>query len=215
MGHPEGENISREGNSSQEPFHNEFSQINSPREAEDVAYVEKDRGRDAAILRENVLREKHDAGLKNLELANMLVEKFPNAFVEGDDNGSKIFTTGLYIVGYDEDISEFRLLRERLLEDLAIINEKVGRWEPSGGGEILDCLIRSGGDVQISKYGLSVDDEFIHYKDSIRIFSDEELELFLKTLKFLDKVGRTNKERERKKRSVEAFRNLAQQIKNS
>jgi hypothetical protein len=248
----EGTSVGREGSAPQ-PFYNESSQISDPKAAEDVAYVEKDQGRDAAILRENALREEHDTGLtererKNLEIADMLVEEFPDAFVESvDDNGTKIFTTGLQAVQYVKVVSELRLLlpsrKEELLNDptenILMIIREVRMHKPSDGREILNNLVDNVGNIYISKYGMSIgsegefninnNQEFIHCKDSIRIFSDEELKTFFKALKFLDKVGKAKKEldkvgktkkemdvdKQRRERSVEDFRNLARQIKNS
>jgi hypothetical protein len=213
------------GGSAPQPFYNEFTQINDPKVAEDIAYVEKDQGRDAAILRENALREEYETGLtekerENSEIANMLVGEFPDAFVESvDDNGAKIFTTGLRVVRYGEVISESRLLREELLEDLAIIDNEMRMWEPSDGKIILNSLIKNARNVHISKYGISIGLNFIYYEDSIKVFSDEELETFFKALKFLDKVGKIKKEiaieKGRQSKSVDDLRNLAQQIKNS
>lgn len=238
MDNPQGENAPTGEDSSQQPFYNEFSQISDPKVAEDIAYVEKNEGRDAAIAREDALQKERDTGLtererENFEIANMLVEEFPDAFVEHiDKNGVEIFNTGMGVVQYDEVLSKLPLLtpkRSELSGDYArIVNElKMNRL--LGGREILQALIDTSESVYISRYGVSLGSggrfdidnnrEFVHYKDSIRIFSEDELKVFFKILKFLDTVGKARKEiameEERKNMSVEDFRNLAQQIKNT
>jgi len=228
------------GGSAPQPFYNEFSQINDPKVAEDVAYIGKDHGRDAAILRENALREGHETGLtekerKNLEIAEMLAEEFPDAFVRGvDDKGTEIFATGINAVHGNEVVSELLSLSpskgEELLKDFRIISNEVDNYLPIDSGKILyDLTNYRGENVFISKYGISIglkgefnikdNAKFARFKTSIWRFSDEELVTFFKILKFLDKVGKAGKEiaieEERGKKSVEDFRNLAQQIKNS
>lgn len=235
MDNPQGENAPTGEVSSQQPFYNEFSQISDPKVAEDIAYVEKNEGRDAAIAREDALQKEQDTGLtererKNFEIVNMLVEEFPDAFVKDiDKNGTEILSTGVSVVQYDEVLSKLPVStpkRSELSGDYARIFNELRMTRLLNGKKILQALIDTSESVYISRYGIfrygtsfgPVEGSDID-NDSIRIFSEDELKVFFKILKFLDKVGKARKEiameEERKNRSVEDFRNLAQQIKNT
>jgi hypothetical protein len=73
-------------------LHNEYGQIRDEKAAEDVAYVEKGQGRDAALRREQALEKQLETGLTaeeaiNLAKVEILVNAFPNVFEEkfGED----------------------------------------------------------------------------------------------------------------------------------
>jgi len=217
--------------SASQPFRNEYSQISNPDEAEVIAYVEKDQGKDAALLREKALQKEHETGMteqerENLEIANMLIEEFPDAFVEQvDKNGTEMYTTGLSIVQFWSlidgsllSIPEKRNLRKKYDK----IAYKIGNYNLSQSKVILTTLVSHDLILHVSKYGLSMGCPEWGYRpikggDSIKIFSDDELKTFFEALKFLDKVGKIRKEidvdKKRRERSAEDFRNLAQQIK--
>ena len=90
----------------QTPFHNELGQITDGKSAEDIAYVERDQGRDAALSREHLLKIEYERGMterekRNLEISNMLYEEFPDAFIKSRDKKGNIFRrSGLFACGY-------------------------------------------------------------------------------------------------------------------
>ncbi|MDD3474939.1 MAG: hypothetical protein PHP08_03530 [Candidatus Dojkabacteria bacterium] len=219
-------------------FHNEFSQINDSKEAEDVAYVEKNEGRDVALLRESTLQKEHETGLtererENLEIGNMLVEEFPDAFKESlDKNGNKIFTTSLFAVQWQGLIYEQLLENSKgveLNDNIKEIAKKIEDGTSSQGKTLLQYLVNNQGGVHVSKYGIAlghsrgfdIDDKrnYVNYEESLKVFSEGELQTFFETLKFLDKVGKIRKELEQKKKeqkmTIDSYRSLAQQIKNN
>jgi len=90
-GEPSGEGQDSQSFShNQTSFDNEAGQITHVDSAEDIAYVEKRQGRDAALLREKALRFQLEEGLsegeaENLEKVEVFAEFFPCAFEEGTD----------------------------------------------------------------------------------------------------------------------------------
>jgi len=79
-------------------FYNEHGQIADEEVSMDVAYAEKDQGRDAALLREQALKNEIEIGLTedeaiNLEKVELLVKNFPFVFEKQfDESGCPEYT---------------------------------------------------------------------------------------------------------------------------
>jgi hypothetical protein len=226
----------------QNPGYNEYGQIEDPDKAQGIANAGKQREYSRQGRLENMYRaeaERKARENQNIEIGRMLFKEFPNAIKKIEDpKGEEVYQTGIAIQDYEGIMQDSRVPEakrkelEQKLEQLTV--DAFFSESNTTFLALIPPLIRPGKGVFLTKEGYvrTNNPEYrptegvTHRRveeDSISSLSENQKEVFFKTLSFLDEVGRISNElglqnretgqSESNKDGIEDLQNMARSVK--
>jgi hypothetical protein len=238
----EQDNQQPSSNNNQTSFDNEYGQIADIKDAEELAYLERNKGREAALSREETLRFERETGLSeeeaaNLEKSKLLAKAFPFAFDEEglDENDFPIYVVDSGRYNYMTMLSHAGIEKTRvwvqyhdsIIRMFEDFTRKYRREGKEGGYPLVslfETLRRSDRSLIFSREGIKIsqdrgDKRLSHFEQKaipLNVLSETTIESLCEILESINKIGEIEEEVSqsiRKSKGVDQFKLIIERVK--